>query len=649
MEKSKSPARPVIVFCICVFACLFCAGLASFVESGSGSVVVETGFFSPETGYAANGLPVRVAYKLYRPRNAAANNPVPAVLLMHGYQNDKETSAAFGMELARRGIAALSIDLYGHGDTTPGLRGRGWARYRLGDQGNALSGPERFRIMLTFSVLDFFRPEISAGMADSSMGGRSAYRYLASLPFVDAERMGISGHSMGTWAAWSVAASFPGHRAIVLQCGETIPPGYYDSEAIQFNNVLLLQALYDEFDMFRDFQPVVPGLENTPRRYRDFAGQNSPVQWNTTYGAFADGNARRMELIKTNHRLTTHSAHSLRTAMDWFTAALSVETDIAARNHIYKIRETLMLFAMLAALTAMLPLFLILCRLRFFTPLSGTLAVCGGEKMLAPKNRRNVVIVSILISGLTFPFLSQLGHGLIPVPENIFRMTVGNGFITWLTFLMLVSLAMLLRWFRRAGKSSGWTLPSLGLGTSPRNLIPRALAMAFLLTGVMYILVCVSVWLFKIEFRIIWPFFRPFSPLRFGQFLVYLPFYAAFFFVNAGVKLYGQLRIPEYGSPARTQAVWWLYSVLVMLGGVLAIALFHYIPFFMGIGPGVDVFVAPLFGGPFMSIMLVLVPQFAVFFFISTWLFRKSGTVYTGSFVLAILAAWVIAGGSAAF
>jgi hypothetical protein len=130
---------------------------------------------------------------------------------------------------------------------------------------------------------------------------------------------------------------------------------------------------------------------------------------------------------------------------------------------------------------------------------------------------------------------------------------------------------------------------------------------------------------------------------------VYLPFYAAFFTVSAGVRLYGQLRLQEFSCPVLTQIVWWLYSVLVMLGGVFLIALIHYIPFFMGIGPGVDMIFAPLFGGPFISIMMLLVPQFMVFFFISTWLFRKSGNVYTGSFVLAILATWVLTGGSAVF
>ena len=655
-EKTASGLKPVIAFCVCILVCFLCMGIASLAQSGFGTVTVETGFFTPEKSNAADGLPARIAYKLYLPRGVDAAHPAPAVLLMHGYQNDKETNAAFGIELARRGIVALSIDLYGHGDSNPGMRGRGWGSFKLTDLDNPISGPNRFRVMMTFSVLDFFKPAISSGLADSSMGGKNAYQYLSSLPYVDANRIGISGHSMGTWASWSVGAAFPNHKAIVLQCGETLSPDYYNASAVKFNNVLLLQARFDEFDMFRDYQRNVPGLEKTPGRYIDFLGQTAPAEWNKTYGSFANGSARRMELIQTNHRLTTHDSHALSAAMDWFTTALNVNPGLAAGNQVYLIKEILVLIATLAALASMLPLFLILGRIKFFAPLSNP--VSGEAKMLAPKSRWFAAVISILISGLTFPFLCQLGHGLMPLPENIFRMTVGNGFITWLTFLMLVSLFMLIYWYKKGkGKQTGWQLNDLGLsgtakGTTaakPAALIARAVLMAFILTGMMYILVCLCAVFFKLDFRFIWPLFRPFTAQRFTQFLVYLPFYAAFFTVNAGVKLYGQLRLPESSGPARTQLAWWGYSVFVMLGGVFLIALIEYIPFFMGIGPGVDMLFSSLFGGPFMSVMILLIPQFALFFFLSTWLFRKSGTVYTGSFVLAILAAWVISGGSAIF
>ncbi|MDR0457375.1 MAG: S9 family peptidase [Treponema sp.] len=653
---NKNFLKPDVVLIMCVIMTLVCGALASFIQSGFGSVAVTTGFFTPESSGAADGLPVRIAYKLYKPQGADAAHPAPAVLAMHGYQNDKDTSAAFCVELARRGIVVLSVDLYGHGDTSPGMRGRGWGKYKITNLEKTISGPRRFLIMMTFSILDFFRPEIAAGVVDSSMGGKSAWSYLAALPFVDSNRMGVTGHSMGTWASWSVAAAFPGHRAIVLQCGEPFPTAYYDSQRIQFNNVLILQALYDEFDNFRDYGPTVTGLEKTPLRYRDFMGQDAPVDWNKTYGSFADGSARRMELLRTNHRLVTYDDNALTAAMSWFTNALEITPVLADSNHVSMIKEFLGLLAMLAALISMFPLFLILTRFKFFAPLAQPLA--ENPRMLSPPGRRTAVLTAVLISGLTFPFLSQLGHGLLPLPENVFRMTVGNGFITWLSFLMLVSLFMLIRWFKRGGgRQAGWALSDLGLinqMVTPRSLIIKVVIVSCILTGMMYILVCISVGLFNLDFRFIWPFFRPFTPLRLSQFLVYLPFYAAFFTVNAGVKLYGQLRLPEFTlngkkSAALTQLAWWGYSVLVMLGGVLLIALIEYIPFFLGYGPGADLLFTATFGGPFMSVMILLVPQFAVFFFLSTWFYRKSGTVYTGSFVLAILATWVLCGGSSMF
>jgi dienelactone hydrolase len=664
MEEKQ--IKPLIALIICIAITFICAGFSAYLRDGKGDIQVTTGYFLPDHSDAAGGVPVRIAFKLYKPKSADAANPAAAVLAMHGYQSDKDTSAAFCTELARRGIVVLSIDHYGHGDTKPGMRGRGWGKYNIKNLEKPLSGPKRFLLMMTFSIQDFFRPEISAGVADSSMGGKSAWRYLSSLPFVDHTRMGMTGHSMGTWASWSLAAEFPEHRAIVLQCGETYPQSYYDADKYKFNNILLLQAYVEEFENMRNYGQDIPGLAGAPIRYRDFMGQDAPVEWNKTYGSFNDGSARRMELIKTTHRLVTYSPHAITAAMDWFAGALDVKPQIESSNHVFMLKEFLNLLAMLAAMTSMLPLFLVLNKYKLFEPLA--LPLKPKPKQLTASGRRANVLTAVLISGVTFPFLCQLGHGLLPLPENIFRMTIGNGFITWLGFLMIVALFSLRSWYiKGAGRKAGWTLSDLGLEGQPEKeikvilpshrsgrIIVRAILMAFILTGFMYILVCFSTAIFKLDLRFIWPFFRPFSPLRFGQFLVYLPVYAAFFFVNAGVKLYGQLRLPEIKyngkkSDALTQLVWWGYSILVMLGGLFIVALIEYVPFALGAGPGADLLLSSLFGGPFMSVLILLVPQFAVFFFFSTWLYRKSGTVYTGSFVLAILATWVLTGGSAVF
>ncbi len=619
--------------------------LASRIQADFGNVTVVPVRIEAPAG--------TVTAKLYRPGSATRENPVPGVLLVHGYQNDKETSGAFAIELARRGIAALSIDAYGHGSTGAGLRARGYTPYKYPDFGRKISGPERYRVMMNFSTLDFFLPRFSEGLLDSSMGGKAAYAWLRSRDFVDPAAMAVTGHSMGTWASWSVAAAFPDHRAVVLQCGEIIPEGFYDAQGVRFNNVLLLQAVWDEFAFFRDYRPTVKGLEGTELRYRTFMGQDGPVEWDRTYGTFADGTARRMELLYTNHRLVTHNGKAVSAAVDWFARSFGMETAPPASDRTFLQKELLAGLAMLAALASLLPLLSLLLRIPFFAQAAQPLPA---RILLPGRAWRRQAAAAVLLGTATFPFLTQLGHGLAPLPESVFRMTVGNGFLVWLTFLMAVSLALLVRWFRKGGgRKIGASLHDLALASAerpdavPGTVVAKSVLLAFILCGSLYAQTALYDALYGLDFRFIWPFFRVFTPERFGQFWVYLPFYGAFFFVNGGVKLYGQLRLPQRRTGAGTQAVWWLAACGVMLGSLLAWAFIEYVPFFLGLGPGADLLLSPLFGGPFMSILLLTIPQFALMFFLATGIFRRTGYVYAGSLTIGILAAWMLTGGSAIF
>ena len=90
----------------------------------------------------------------------------------------------------------------------------------------------------------------------------------------------------------------------------------------------------------------------------------------------------------------------------------------------------------------------------------------------------------------------------------------------------------------------------------------------------------------------------------------------------------------------------WFINFLLMAGGVLIIVAIEYIPFFMGIGPGADVFFGSTFGGPFMSILILFVPQVMFFSILCTYAYRKTGRAYTGALLAAMLACWIVTGGS---
>ena len=661
--------RPVALLMALILVIFGCMAIADGIQTDHGNVDVSRGIIDTEFG--------ELTFKLYEPKTATADNPAPGVLLLHGYQNDSETCAAYAIELARRGAVVLALDEYGHGSSAAGLINRGYVNHRVkvlfGEDSEAegtftkIGGTNRYKLMMNFSNLSFFDDHYTKdsdgnAITDSSCGGIAAYGVLAAMDNVDPSRLALSGHSMGTWSSWSVAAAFSGitdengvdisPKATVLQCGELFRKSAYDAENIKFNNVLLLQALYDEFSYFRDYQKFVDeDVLHSDVRAEFLGCDNASAAWDTTFGNFTDGTARRMELLETNHRLTTHNKAGLAVALDWFDQAIGLDTDLASTHQVAMVKEWLVFLAMLCAVAAVIPTMELLLQTPFFAPVAQKLP---GKKRILPKKRwwKNAAITMVLAGG-TYPFMTQLGHALLPLPEGIFRMTIGNGFLGWYLLLIIIMLVTTCISCRKAKKAGTAIYHELGLAEAgvPRKiswgLMGRSALLMVCMLAVMYVLVSLCSIMYMLDFRFIWPFFKPFTLPRFGQFLVYIPFFALFFLLNNS-KIFASMRTRATYEPGIKGflSCWWR-SALLMIGGVLVIVLIEYIPFFMGIGPGADLLFGSTFGGPFMSLLIVFVPQVLVFSVLCTYIYRRTGNVYTGAFTVAAMACWIVTGGSA--
>lgn len=549
-------------------------------------------------------------YKLYTPKTATAETPAPDVLLLHGYQNDHETCAAYAIELARRGAVVPCLDEYGHGSTTAGLINRGYVNHKVtvnyGEDSvedgtfKTIGGQTRYKVMMNFSNLSFFDKHYTTdadgnSMTDSSAGGSYAYALLAAMDNVDPARLAISGHSMGTWSSWSVAANF---------CGTEF-----------------LGCTADE------------------------------AAWNTTYGSFEDGTARRMELLNTNHRLTTHNAHGLATALTWFSDTIGLDLTLAPTDQVAMTKETLVLIAMLAAVASLMAVMELLLTTPFF---SKAVQPLPGESSVKPNGAWwRGAITTILLAAATYPFMTQLGHGLLPLPENIFRMTVGNGFLSWYLLLILIMLVTSIIGYqknKKRGAQDGWQ--SMGLGTAAASgrmgwgLLGRCALLVLCMLAYLYMLLLICEKAFLLDFRFIWPFFKTFDAARFGQFCVYLPVFALFFILSSS-KIMASARCKATYQPGFKGFLgcWWR-NALMMVGGILIIVLTEYIPFFMNIAPGADLLFGSTFGGPFMSLLILFVPQVLVFSVLCTYTYRRTGSVYVGALTAASLACWIVTGGS---
>lgn len=694
----KRSWKQLVVLLSLLVVSIVCISVANGIQSDFGNIKVESGYI--ETEILDSGEKVNIGFKIYVPKQASAENKLPAVLCLHGYQNDHETSAAYALELARRGVVALCIDEYGHGSTNAGMIERGYVNHKvttnygydeLGKSYLEIGGVDRYKVMMNFSNLSFFSDyyansfdfmtqttiskEEAAHMRDSSMGASAAYGWLSQLSYVDNKKMAVTGHSMGTWAAWTVSAAYSGTeiepRATALQCGELFKTTR-DSEGrlaydvdndgtadIHWNNVLLITSKYDEFNYFRDYIKT-PVLDDTVKNEvrTNFLGVTSEeALFNKTFHEdFVKGTSVRNEYIITNHRLATHDKNAVRAVVDWFFNSYGLTSPIDSNNQVFMVKEVLVLVAMLCGIASTVAMAMCLKEVPFFA------VVFQGvpnrpEKVKKGWKFYKGALITVLLSAFTYPFLTQLGHGLMPLPEKLFKMTIGNGFLVWYVFLILVMLGFtLIPWFKQK-KNGTKTIDFVDLGFARddeehRNkfdwvLLGKSLLVAVIGILWMYLQVITFEKTAQLDYRFIWPFFKGFSLSRFGQFLVYIPFFLVFFILNNS-RIFACSRVEhteEKGFKAFMKC-WWKYA-LCMAGGILLLCLLEYIPFFLQLGPGADLLFSPTFGGPFMSLLIVFAPQVILFSFICTYCYRKTGNAFLGAIIVAILSCWIITGGSA--
>lgn len=576
------------------------AFLSAEADRGFGRIDVRTVEFMTESN-------VPMTAKIYRPTWVSKENPAPGLLALHGYQSDKEATTTFGtIELARRGFVVLSIDQFGHG----------------------------------FSTQHGVDPEIMSG---------SAYglAHLKSLPFVDSTRLGTYGHSTGSIYAVKLAKSDEDVRAVVALSGDGGDPDIHE-----VRNYLLVQGDNEEIGPYREKAFPVSSLTTHPARLEAFGLKDSDaIEWNHTYGDFADGSARRAELVAGTHLGVMTSGASNTAVVDWFNTALrggaQDEHWIPSDSHVYQWKEIGGAIALLALVASMIPLLGLLLRLRAFTGLHSS------EGSYAGGGRRGLVVsalLGIVTTIILYPLCTQKGGGKDPVSAVIpfLPLQMGNGIATWLVVTTVVTLIVVLLWKRfGAGKTTAWS----DLGVVPKTDRASGIGKAFLLSLALIAWPAAAVATIAFfrgpEFRVLWPMLKPLTPERALVLLPYFLIIWSFFFVVNGLSLNTVSRIPAREGE-RLCVLWakrfgfaWINAIL----GLCLLWLFHFVPGYLGIGPGMDVIGLPTFGGRWMMMLAVIIPQFTALVALNVWLQVRTRSIWVAATVGAALFTWMMVGG----
>jgi alpha-beta hydrolase superfamily lysophospholipase len=194
----------------------------------------------------------------------ATKRPAPAVICLHMLTRSRRDWEPVAAELASAGIAVLTIDFRGHGES-----------------GVAPS-------------------DAAAGLASFTQDAAAAKRYLESRPDVMRDRIAIAGASLGAEVALVTAAADPAIRAVALLSPTMDYRGLRIDQAAKkygARPMLLVASREDSYSL---------------RTIRDLTKTDQP------------GNPREKVLVDTGHGTMMFSRDTglIRTLVDWFQRAL---------------------------------------------------------------------------------------------------------------------------------------------------------------------------------------------------------------------------------------------------------------------------------------------------------------------------------------
>lgn len=548
-----------------------------------------------------NGIIVRA--KLFRPVVATQENPLPGVVYIHGYQNNRETSDAFAIEFARRGFVVLSIDAIGRGNS------------------GIPNDPDDESF-------------------DPTYGGRTSLEYLKALPYVDAARVGMMGHSLGAEMAYRIALQDDSVQGLVIS-------GFAytsDASAQSPKNMLMIIGKFDEYrQRMTGVQDIEKEWMLSPQTQK--AIPVAHPQLNTTYGTFDDGTARRVFVPPLIHLLESHNEAVIAEALNWMRQALQPPDNlwINANEQIWHIKEWATLIAMLAGFFSLLPLGLILLCTSYFRALQGP---AGRKYTCASRDWIRYAVINGLLMWLYLPLIFML-FGLhvylIPI-DKLFPMMMVNGTVWWFFWINVIGFLFFKRWYKKFAAPKGITLTELGVSFQDFKLALdwKQIGKTFVLASLLFLFALGVETLFErifiVDYRFLFPFASDLTPYRVLMFFLYLPF-LLIGFVFFGMFLHALLRRAKKSSWWKTFLSW---SGMNLLATILPLVLFLMIQYIPLLTTGIIPFVGP--GGMLASftmnlfhiigVLVIVVP-------ISTWFYQLSGKVYLGAMVNAMLVAWM--------
>jgi len=631
MSKLGKAGIWTVILTLIIFISQF---IASLIQSDFGNVSIETVYFAARDEQT-------VVYDLFVPSSASEDNKAPLIVVIAGFQRSRETQSHIALEFARRGYVVINIDPYSQGDSSSSQ----------GIEGGAIATIEGYG---AFDIINY------------------VYDNDEVYPYVDKDRIGVTGHSAGGNAAYQAAVHF-GQESVnnggVSKVHSVFISGYVLSinSSITFSksNMGTDYALYDEGAFRNPINTSAPsGYSLSDMRWAleshlfvnsglekqglPTIPDSSEVEIERIYGNPNLRNMRQVFNTPTIHAFQPYDPQAVTSMLSFFEIAMDFRNDtISPRDQVWVIKEIFTTLSLIASLSMLIPIATLLYRIPFF---KSSLQKPNIDQRKRSKGSIINYIVVFLITA-TFAALTYLPSAeltLVLFPEAsqsvntwFFPQRMNNAVAVWAvlsgSFAMLVFMAsraislvlkkrkentpiILKEEFTRWGVSTGWM-----------NLLKTVL-LGLLTVTIYFSLLMMTYWIFHVDYRFLFIMAaRPLNQKVLIQILMYFPLFFIFYFSNSIRVNAGQMRGKAHE-----------YVKLFISGftNIAGLAVILFLQYFAFVQTGTIAFTELPDGTTqwlYVNILFTLIPIMFLMPFFNRWFYKLTGNTVLGPMIICLI------------
>ena len=506
------------LFLYCLVVIILSSFFASLIQTSFGKVDVKLMNLKTPDGQ-------NLVYDLYKPSIATENDKQPFIVVVPGFQRSKEALSNIAIELSRRGYVVALIDPYAQGMSSSSL-----SRLAATTQGYGM-----------FALVD--------------------YAYAENFSFVDINKIGSTGHSMGGNAAIRGADYF-GKEAIKSGKKSKLDSVYISGYVLTLrenilrdskSNMGVSYALYDEGAFRNDLQgwdagnmKIAPESLRTVNSVLPKDKKVTEVELGKYYGERSNNTLRVIFNEELLHPFQPYNKEATKNQLDYFDKVFGAPISINSNNQIWQYKELFTLINMIVSLLMLIPIAKLFLSLSFYRDIVKDIPASLPEQTSKSKMIFwSVFFLSALIACISFIPMVDVAKILFYESANreltwFFPQRMNNSVMLWAAFNGSIGLVIFFISYYFFGRHHGVNTNSWGLQINKVELF-KTIMLGLSIFICYYLILYFVYFLFHVDYRFWFMGVRIFQPEMLLVLVMYFPLFFIFFFSNS-LRVNGAMR-----------------------------------------------------------------------------------------------------------